>query len=169
MSQGGGMADFFHMSPCLLRVGDVVRGNGRDKVDPKIEAALETARPVSAICRRDAVYCVALPDFNKCGIVSPGYIYRVTPEGLTERYDLAWIGPMQKALVKEKHGKEVPGRFADYPDWTDDLVASCCAGYWSGVATDDANWEHLAPALNITGIVADRFVDPSETKGGWKG
>lgn len=163
------MADFFHMSPCLLSVGDVVRGNGRDKVDPKIEAALEAARPASAICRRDAVYCVEHPDFSKCGIVSPGYIYRVEAAGLTERYDLAWIGPMQKALLKEKHGGDVSGWFAHYPDWTDDLVATCCAGYWSGAATGDANWEHLAAAHVVTGIVADRLVDPSETKGGWKG
>lgn len=163
------MADYFHMSPCLLSVGDIVRGNGRDKVDPKIEEALEAVRPTSAICRRDAVYCVEHPDFSKCGIVSPGYIYRAKAEGLIQRFDLSWIGPMQLALQKPDLLSKYPIVAARYPDWTDDLVARCCAGYWSGTAKDIANWENLAPALNITGIVVDRLVDPSETKGGLKG
>jgi len=163
------MVEFFHMSPCLLSVEDVVRGNGKDKVDPTIEAALEAARPDSAMCRRDAVYCVTQPDFSKCGIVFPGYIYRVKAEGLTERYDLAWIGPMQLALKKPDLLSKYPIGAARYPDWTDDLVTTCCAGYWSGAATDDANWEHLATALVVTGIVTDRLVDPRETRGGWKG
>lgn len=163
------MVHLFHMSSCQLTLGKIVPGNGRDKVDPKIEAALEAARPAGAICRRNAVFCVEHPDFSKCGIVSPGYIYRVKAEGLTERYDLAWIGLMQQALVKEKHGDDVPGRFAHYPDWTDALLATCCAGYWSGAAKGVANWEHLSPALIVTGIVSDRLVDPGETKGGWKG
>ena len=68
------MAEFFHMSRCRLSVGDVVSGNGRDKVDPQIEAALEAARPISALSRFDAVFSLEHPDFSRCGIVSPGYI-----------------------------------------------------------------------------------------------
>ena len=157
------MVEFFHMSPCLLSVGDVVRGSGRDKVDPRIEAALEAARPVAALSRIDAVFCLEHPDFSRCGIVNPGYIYRVRHEGLAERYDLSWISPMQKALLKIKHGSDNPGRLAHYPDWTDDLMAKCCTGYWSRKANGDPDWEHLAPALTITSIVTSEMVDPGRT------
>jgi hypothetical protein len=50
------MTDFYHMSRELLPVGTEVAGNGRDKIDPKIEDALEARKPAGMLSRRDVVY-----------------------------------------------------------------------------------------------------------------
>jgi hypothetical protein len=75
---------------------------------------------------------------------------------------------MEKALFKEKHAPQNPGRFAHYPDWTDDFVKTICSGYWSGRPINDPVWEHLASSLVITGIVSDELVKAQDTKGGWR-
>jgi hypothetical protein len=72
-------AAYFHMSAAVISAGSRVSGNGTDKVDPCIEAALEKARPSSMLDRRSTIYMRETPDFAQCGIVNEGYIYRVKP------------------------------------------------------------------------------------------
>lgn len=157
--------NLFHMSAQRFSPGDKVCGNGRDKVDPRIESELEAARPDGALSRRDAIFCRDLPDFSRCGIVDAGYIYRVTAGSVVDRYDLSWIGEMQKAVLREKHGD----RFASYPEWTRELVRASCAGYWSGNAfNQEPVWECLTPDLVITEIVTEEPIEASKTRGGWR-
>jgi hypothetical protein len=75
------MTDFYHMSTNPLAVGAHIAGNGKDKVDPRIEAELEKCRPSGMLSRRDAVYARPISDFSRCGIVNSGYICRVRLNG----------------------------------------------------------------------------------------
>lgn len=160
------MTNFYHMSAKPLSIGDTIKGNGRDKIDPRIEAELETRKPTHALSRRDAIFARPTTDFSRCGIVNDGYIYRVTLEGAPQKYDLSWLGPMQMALLKQKHLATNPG-FAIYPGWTPDLIDKCCSGYWSGAVSDSPVWECLAPALTVQEVLSDRLINITETKGGW--
>lgn len=160
------MTSYYHMSAKRLCVADIIRGNGRDKIDQRIENELEARRPPFALSRRDAVFARPSTDFSLCGILSDGYIYSVAPEGAPQRYDLNWIGPMQLALLKEKHGAAHPS-FNRHPDWSPDLIGRCCPGYWSGTASSSPVWECLAPAATVIAILSDRPVSVTETRGGW--
>lgn len=158
--------NYFHMSGASYSAGDEIPGNGKDKVDPRIEAELEKRRPADALCRRDAVYCLESTDFTICGVVKPGYIYRVEPNAEPQRRDFAWIGEMQKALLKLKYPGDLLVR--KFPEWNDDLIERCCSGYWNGAATPAPGWEYLAPSLTVREVIADVLVDPKKTRGGWK-
>jgi hypothetical protein len=149
------------MSPVLRPVGGTVRGDGKDKVDSRIEAALEARRPAPMLSRRDAIYCRPTTDFSRCGIVKAGYIYRVEPAGAVQRHDLAWIGEMQKALVKEKHQADHPRYLVGYPDWSEDLVERCCTAYWNADATAAPVWEFLTPEFVIAEILSNHIIDAS--------
>ena len=46
------------MSAAPLPVGTEIQGNGKDKIDSKIEDALEAHKPADMLSRRDAVYHV---------------------------------------------------------------------------------------------------------------
>jgi hypothetical protein len=157
---------FFHMSANIYTAGDEIRGNGRDKVDARIEDELEARRPDDALSRRDAVYCLESTDFTVCGVVEPGYIYRVEPSGEPQRRDFAWIGEMQKALLRIKYPQYK--EMNKYPDWNADLIEKCCSGYWSGAATQTPGWEFLAPSCTVVEVVSSELVDPKKTKGGWQ-
>ena len=159
------MTDFYHMSRELLPVGTEVAGNGRDKIDPKIEDALEARKPAGMLSRRDAVYARPRPDFSRCGIINAGYIHRVRLTGTPQRHDLNWLLPMQMALFKEKYRIQYPERSKHYPEWTDALIEECCAGYWSGEASDSPVWECLALTFIVEEVLSDRPVSVSETKG----
>lgn len=158
--------DFFHMSPCPYVVGDEIIGNGRDKVDARIENELEKRRPRDALSRRDAVYCLESTDFTICGVVSPGYIYRVAPNGEPQRRDFAWIGEMQKALIRIKYPQSIVMK--KYPEWNADLIEKCCSGYWSGAGTQEPGWEFLTESFSIIEVLSTDLVDPKSTKGGWR-
>jgi hypothetical protein len=161
------MTNFYHMSATPLAVGAQIPGNGKDKIDPRIEAELEARRPKGMLSRRDAVYARPVPDFSRCGIISAGYIYRVRLAGIPQRLDLNWLGPMQQALLKEKYIATRPDGFGHFPDWTDDLVERCCAGYWGGTASEEPVWECLAPSFTVVEVLSDRPVDVAQTRGGW--
>lgn len=159
--------EFFHMSASSLNIGDQVHGNGRDKVDPRIETELQKRKPAEMMSRRDAVFARPVADFSKCGIVNAGYIYSVTLDDKPQCHDLNWIGMMQMALLKEKYIDRYPGKFSKYPDWSDELIERCCAGYWSGEPSDSPVWETLASSLTVAASLSDRVVNVSETRGGW--
>jgi len=153
------------MSPKDLEIGEVITGTGRDKVDKCIEDALEAHRPCALRDRRNAVYTLKATDFSLCGIMQPGYIYAVTSDDDQQFHDLAWIGEMQKALLKQKcpqyqHVKK-------YPDWSDEFVEDCCGKYWSGQASDTPTWEALLKTCLVVEKLSDQPVDPATTKGGW--
>lgn len=153
------------MSPNLYSVGFKLRGNGQDKVDRRIEKELEARRPEKAFSRRDAVYSLDHTDFTVCGVVNPGYIYRVEPCADPQRWDFSWIGEMQKALLKLKY-PEFAG-MTKYPTWNAHLIAECCSRYWLGSATETPGWEFLAPSYTVVEVVARKLVGPKDTKGGW--
>lgn len=159
------MPHYFHISAAPYLIGQEVPGNGRDKIDPRIEDALEATKPDGMLSRRDAVYFRPGPDFSVCGIVNAGYIYAVEPVGNVQKHDLMWIGEMQKALLKEKY----PDRayFQCYPDWDDALIEKCCDAYWKGTASDSPVWEYLSPSFTVAEILSDKPVIASATKGGW--
>lgn len=161
------MTDFYHMSTKPLAVDEEVPGNGKDKIDPRVEAELEKRRPETMLSRRDAVYARPLSDFSRCGIVNAGYIYRVRLNGTPQYHDLNWIGPMQLALLKEKYATKLPERVKAFPDWTDELVERCCGNYWSGAESDAAVWEALAPSLTVLEILSDQPITVGATRGGW--
>jgi hypothetical protein len=160
------MTDFYHMSAKSFAVGDTLTGNGKDKIDPRIEVELEAYKPPEALSRRNAIFARPVTDFSRCGIVNDGYIYRVALEGAPQQYDLSWIGPMQMALLKQKY-LATYSRAKSYPDWTAELIEKCCRGYWSGDASDAPVWECLAPALTVVAVLSDRLVNVDETKVGW--
>jgi hypothetical protein len=117
------------MSGDLYAPDQLIVANGKEKLPDEFEGPLEKYRPIHLQPRRGFVYCRPDTDFSRCGIVNAKYIYRVDPEGiLPQIHDLAWIGDMQMALLKEKY----PGKFKRFPDWSEELVQSCCEGYWSG-------------------------------------
>ncbi len=157
---------FFHMTPNHYTVGQTISANGRDKVDPRIETELETRRPSTALSRRDSVYCLGGTDFTTCGVVTPGYIYRVEPSAEPQRRDFAWIGEMQKSLLRMKYPQYE--EMKKYPEWTADLIERCCTGYWTGAATKTLGWEFLTSSCTVVEIVVDKLVDPKKTKGGWR-
>ncbi|WP_125184526.1 hypothetical protein [Hyphobacterium indicum] len=154
------------MSSILYSVGDEIRGNGRDKVDPRIESELEARRPDAALCRRDAVYSLEHTDFSVCGVVEPGYIYRLKPNAAPQRWDFAWIGEMQKALLRLKYPQHQ--EMKKYPEWNANLIERYCTGYWSGAATQEPGWEFLMPSCTVLEVLANKPVDPKSTKGDWK-
>jgi hypothetical protein len=153
------------MSPIKFRIGDTLSGNGIEKIDSEIEASLEARRPPNIPRRHDSIFMRQSTDFSTCGIKSPGFIYRVNPQGHTLRYDLKWIGEMQKAQLKGKHANIQVG-FSHYPDWSDSLIEECCREYWSGNGTSLPDWEFLAASCEIAEIISDELVSPSLTKGG---
>ena len=160
------MSDYYHMSPKLYAVGDEISGNGRDKVDSRIEDELEARKPEGFLARRDAMYCRPTTDFSRCGIVNAGYIYRVQPKGALQRHDLNWLGDMQKALLRLKYAGN--SLFKNYPEWNDALIERCCGPYWKHEASDSPVWEFLTPSVTIVKVVSDCIIDATKTKGGWK-
>jgi hypothetical protein len=159
--------DFYHMSARRLAVGEEVHGNGKDKIDPRVEAELEKRRPKDMLSRRDAVYARPLSDFSRCGIVNAGYIYRVCLKADPQLHDLNWIGPMQLALLKEKYAAKLPEKVKKYPDWTNELVERCCDNYWQGAESDAPVWEALNPSFTVLEILSNQPVPVGATKGGW--
>ncbi|NVK34262.1 MAG: hypothetical protein HWE23_07270 [Rhodobacteraceae bacterium] len=157
---------YFHMSPSTYVVGDEIFGNGRDKVDARIEDELEKRRPDGAFPRRGAVYCLESTDFTTCGVVSSGYIYQVVPSGEPQRRDFSWIGEMQKALLRLKYTQYE--RMKEYPEWSPDLIEKCCSGYWNGEATNTPGWEYLTSSCTVVEVVAGELIDPKSTNGGWR-
>lgn len=156
------------MSPCLYAVGAVVSGNGKHKVDPQIENALSAAKPATAPSRSASVFMLENLDFSRCGLATSGYIYRVEPLEKVNRFDLSWIGDMQKALLKKKYPPQGSGLLKDYPDWSITLVDFGCASYWSGLASNDPVWEILTSRFRIAELISNKRVDPTATKGGWR-
>lgn len=156
----------FHMSPNVYSVGEEIQGNGRDKVDPRIEGALEMRKPARALSRRDAVFCLDHMDFTICGVVSLGYIYCVNPNDEPQQWDFAWIGEMQKALLRLKYPQYE--EIKKYPKWNAALIEKCCANYWSGAATQMPGWEFLMSSCTVIEVIASELVDPKNTKGGWR-
>ena len=101
---------YFHMSGASFAPGDVIRANGQEKLPTVFEEPLERYRPANSGPRRDFVYCRPEPIFDRCGIVDPKYIYRVEPVGKQlqpQVHDLAWIGPMQMAVFRQKYGSKL--------------------------------------------------------------
>lgn len=159
------MVSFFHMSSAKFGIGDTLSGTGIGKIDPEIEAALEARRPPIIPRRHDSIFMRQSTDFSTCGIKSPGFIYRVKPQGRILRFDLKWIGEMQKAQLKRKY-PDIQVGFSGYPDWSASLVEECCREYWSGSGTSLPDWEFLAASCEVTEIVWSDLILPSLTKGG---
>ena len=61
---GSPQIDFFHMSPRLYVVGDNITGNGRDKVDARIENELEKRRSRDVLLQRGAICCFERADLT---------------------------------------------------------------------------------------------------------
>ena len=91
------MSGFYHISPKLYAVGDQIQGNGKNKVDPRIEDELQTRKPDGFLSRRDAMYCRPTTEFSRCGIVNAGYIYRVKPEEPLHTSEFASL--IKKSLI----------------------------------------------------------------------
>lgn len=157
---------FFHMSSAVYPVGKEIRGNGRDKVDPEIEKELEARRPSAAIARLDAVFGLEHTDFSVCGVIAPGYIYRIEPNEAPQRLDFAWIGEMQKELLKIRYPQYEEIR--KYRDWNVDLIEKCCASYWSGAPAQVPGWEFLMESCTVVEVVSGELVDPKSTNGAWQ-
>jgi hypothetical protein len=155
---------YFHMSGDIYAPDQLIVANGKEKLPDEFEGPLEKYRPIHHQPRRGFVYCRPDKDFSRCGIVNAKYIYRVDPEGVVPQiHDLAWIGDMQMALLKEKY----PGKFNRFPDWSEELVQSCCEGYWSDASTASPVWEYLFPSVRVVEVVSHQLIAPSATKGGW--
>lgn len=152
---------FFHLSPRKYAVGAEIRGNGKDKVDHRIEKELEARRPKGVLSRRDAVFCLEHTDFTRCGVVDAGYIYRVVPSADPQRWDFAWIGEMQKAQLRLKYPQYQKVRA--YPTWSTELVSNCCSGYWAGDAFETPGWEFLMPSCTVVEVTASELIDPKRT------
>lgn len=157
---------YFHMSATIHAVGTTLTGNGKDKVDPAIEDALERYRPDHLLDRRSAVYTLTRSDFSRCGITQPGYIYEVSSTVEPQIHDLGWIGPMQMALIKQKY--PTLAHLKKYADWSDGLVQSCCENYWSAANTNNPTWEALFEQCIVKKQLSDEAVDPSKTKYGFR-
>lgn len=157
---------FFHLSPTKYSVGDEIQGNGRDKVDPRIEDALEERRPQGLLPRRGVVFGLEKMDFSVCGIFDPGFIYRIAPKSELQRCDIAWVGEMQKAVLKMKYPKIEAMK--EYPEWNDELIEQCCVGYWSGEAMQEPCWEFLFRSCTVVEVISSDLVDPKSTNGGWR-
>ena len=161
---------YYHMSGKPHVPGDIICANRQEKLPPEFEEPLEASRPPTSLPRRDFVYTVRTRSLTGAGIVSTKYIYRVEPAGKDQRpqvQDLAWIGPMQLARLKQKYGHKYleAGKF---PEWTDELVKRCCNRSWSGApADDDLVGEYLFPCVRVVEIISDQLVDPKSTKTGW--
>jgi hypothetical protein len=163
---------YYHMSGKEYALGKIICANGQEKLPAEFEEPLERYRPPNLGPRRDFVYCRPNTIFDRCGIVSPKYIYRVEPTGKQRRpqvHDLGWIGPMQLASVRQKYKDKLPEGVKRLPQWTDELVERCCKGYWSGgpANDDDPVWEYLFPCVRVIEVVSDQPVDPRLTKSGW--
>ncbi|MES2495573.1 MAG: hypothetical protein V4618_05645 [Pseudomonadota bacterium] len=154
------MECYYHISKRLLEVGTRLKGNGLDKIDERIEDALERAMPRSMISRRDAIFMRPVPDFTRCGVADTGYIYLVEPVGITQFHDLSWLGPMELAQLKAKHPQ-----LSKHADWSPDLVDRCCEGYWSGTPADQLVWEILSSEAIVTKRLTDEPVSVDATKG----
>jgi hypothetical protein len=162
---------YYHMSGKAFAPGDIICANGQEKLPTVFEEPLEAYRPPSAGPRREFVYCRPELIFDRCGIVDPKYIYRVEPAGKQQQpqvHDLAWIGPMQTAKLREKYLDRYKAA-KKFPEWSDELVEACCKGYWSGVPAkdDDPVWEYLFPCVRVVEVISDQLVKPSSTKNGW--
>jgi hypothetical protein len=119
------------MSPEEYDDGQTVKGNGRNKVDSRIEAIFLDIKPPTA--RRDAVFCMDDLDFSRCGVDQSGYIYECVCDLPVQRLDYRWIGPLQLALLKiEYRGTPVEGDTVGYPDWSDKLAHDLGQRYWAG-------------------------------------
>lgn len=165
-------ATYYHMSGRKYVPRDIICANGQEKLPAVFEEPLEKLRPSNLGPRRSFVYCRPEPIFNRCGIVDPKYIYRVEPLDKQLRpqvHDLAWIGPMQMAVFRQKHGDTLPEALKNYPEWTEQLAAGCCKGYWSGepAKNDDPVWEYLFPCVQVVEVISGRLVEPAATKDGW--
>jgi hypothetical protein len=164
--QWDSMSEYYHMSPAKWPVGHQLMGNGRDKVDPRIEVALEARRPPAFLSRRQAVFVRPIPDFQFCGLTVSGYVYRVTTEGTLALHDLCWTGEMEMALKKLQYPTELLVK--NFPDWSEELLRKCCDAYWLGEASQKPIWECLAAAAVIVEMLSDQPVTVAETKGGWQ-
>jgi hypothetical protein len=154
---------FFHMSSTLYEVGNLVSGNGRDKVDPRIEEAMEARRPAGRLSRRDAVFVRPIADFERCGLTKPGYVYEIGTTVEPDVYDLAWTGEIEKSLLKQKYDYEY---LRTYPDWGNELLDRCCGAYWRGEATVQPIWEGLVPSVKVVKILTKTPVTVEQTRGG---
>jgi hypothetical protein len=151
---------YFHLSAGDYSPGQVISGTGNPKLQPPIEAALNSTAPMDVL-RNSMVFCRPNTDFSRCGITSLGFIYSVDPGTvLALTFDLNWIKDMDLALLKQKH----PQLRRYYPDWSDCLVKRCCAGYWSGKPTSDPVWEFLFPSVTIVERLSPTVVDPKATR-----
>ena len=146
-------------------VGTALMGNGKEKIDPRIEAALETFRPCHLLDRRSAVYTLLKTNFSRCGLTQPGYIYRVTSSVAPQLHDLGWIGPMQMALLKQKY----PDRLGmkKYPNWDEEFIKIHCKSYWASIQTDDPTWEALFKECLVVERLSNKPIEPSKTKSGF--
>ena len=156
----------YHMSPILHPVGRVLTGNGRPKVEPEIEKALESCRPTACLSRLDSVYSREVPDFRMLGI-QEGYIYRVTIHGECQRHDARWVGWLQQAHLKPKVLKTYPEGAKGWPDWTDDFVAATCAKYWAAVPSREPLWELLSREAAVEAQLSETPITVAATKDGW--
>jgi O-acetyl-ADP-ribose deacetylase (regulator of RNase III) len=160
--------NYFHMTPTELKVGDKRTGSGMDPIDPRIAEALEKFRPKDKLARRAAVYATIHHDFSRTGVTADGYIYLVDLAPQPEFHDIAWLAPLQNALIREKHpGIEIRMPHLAGSNWSDALVEQHCRGYWSGKPTRNPVWEVVAPELTVMERLSDRLVRRAETTNGW--
>ena len=157
----------YHMSPVLHPAGTILKGNGRPKVEPTVEEALERFRPAAHLDRLNSVYSRETTDFTKLGLDS-GYIYRVAIRGDYQRHDTVWLGLLQLAYLKIKHAKTDQLIVQNWPDWTDDYVRSTSTQYWAGSASDKPLWELLSVEAEVEAQLSDALVKATATKGGWR-
>ena len=159
------MKSAYHISPILHPVGTILKGNGRPKVEPTIEEALERFRPEPYVSRLNSVYSRETTDFSMLGLDS-GYTYRVTIRWDCQRHDARWIGLLQQAYLKPKVVKTYLLVVQHWPDWTGDFVEAVSAKYWAGVASGEPLWELLSTEAEVEAQLSNTPVNATATKGG---
>jgi hypothetical protein len=163
----------YHMSKTLMPDGYIKRGNGHPKVQQEIEDIFELARPMGAISRFDAVFCIDNLDFSTCGVEDDGYIYECACDTEVLRIDNAWIGPLQMALLKPELTKKYQGKSVEYfvagfPDWSPTVAQDHARRYWAAEESDTPGWEYLCPSITITKRLSIGPVNPKSTRLGWQ-
>lgn len=154
------------MTSAELQTGDKRTGSGVEQIDTRIETAFEQFRPTNKLSRRATVYCAIWHDFTRTGVISDGYIYLVDLQQ-PELHDVAWLTPLQTALLREKYPLLKASPRLAGPDWSDTMVEEHCRSYWSGKPTVDPAWEAVASELTVVERLSDRLVARSETANGW--
>jgi hypothetical protein len=143
--------EHFHMSEAPVAPRKILRGNGRDKVQPEVEHELEIRRPPDKLSRRMAVFTVLVPDFRFFGMEG-GYIHRVAIVPPGQMHDTFWLGKLQTSFIRKKYNLTQ----SPMPVWTPELIDDLCQKYWSGAVSEKPVWECLTHEATVLELLCHR-------------